>query len=204
MSVAAIAGGLHCDDCDLIFKDPSVFLNQKDQKARYDTHNNDSNDEGYLNSLRVLWTPLKEILNRKGLKKGLDFGSGPNPVLAELMRNDGFEVDIYDPFYAPNNLLGKYDFITSTEVIEHFENPFKEFARIASLLRPNGIFAGLTRFHPGTEKFNQWWYQRDPTHVCFFSEKTFQNIGEKFKFKKIQIDSPIFILQAESETQSGL
>ena len=59
---------------------------------------------------------------------GLDFGCGPGPALANMMQSDGYEMEIYDPFFFPNKdaLSKKYDFITCTETAEHFFNPHDE------------------------------------------------------------------------------
>ena len=56
----------------------------------------------------------------------LDFGSGPSPVLGEILKEKyEFNVDIYDYYFKPEkNYIGKkYDVITCTEVIEHIVNP---------------------------------------------------------------------------------
>jgi SAM-dependent methyltransferase len=194
-SVAAIAGGYLCKNCDFIFKDPGVFVSLADQKHRYDQHKNSLDNEGYVESLMLLWDPVKDMLVKKNLSVGLDYGSGPTPVLAEIMKKDGFDIDIYDPIYAPEISSQSYDFITSTEVIEHFEEPKKEFAQISKLLKPGGIFAGLTQFHSGPEKFKDWWYQRDPTHVGFYSEKTFQSLAPIFSMQVVSLKKPLFVFE---------
>lgn len=49
------------------------------------------------------------------------------------------------------------------------------------MLPSDGLLAVMTRLHPGPRDFPEWWYHKDPTHVRFYSRKTFlfieQNLG---------------------------
>ena len=47
---------------------------------------------------------------------------------------------LYDPFFYPDKsvLKAHYDFIACTERAEHFHDPFAEFDRLDSLLKPKG------------------------------------------------------------------
>src|SRR5699024_12115919 len=58
-----------CQNCRLIFATPSDQPSKRDERARYDTHENDPADEGYRNFLAQLFSPLNERLeaNSKGL-----------------------------------------------------------------------------------------------------------------------------------------
>ena len=68
----------------------------------------------------------------------------------------------------------QYDFITCTETAEHFYDPFKEFNTFNDLLKPGGWLGIMTSFLTTDDKFENWYYRRDPTHVTFYCEKTFQ------------------------------
>jgi hypothetical protein len=48
------------------------------------------------------------------------------------------------------------------------------------MLAPGGILGVMTMFHPGEGSFADWWYRRDPTHVCFYNEATMRWIGERY------------------------
>lgn len=108
--------------------------------------------------------------------RGLDFGSGPSPVLASMFRREGFEVELFDKFYAndPSVLERAYDFITASEVVEHFENPRVDLDRLYGILKPGGFLGILTGMLPEAGKFSKWHYKNDKTHVCFFSRDTFR------------------------------
>jgi cyclopropane fatty-acyl-phospholipid synthase-like methyltransferase len=66
-----------------------------------------------------------------------------------------------------------YDFITCTEVVEHFHHPALEFRRLDALLKPGGWLAIQTTFQTDDARFARWNYRRDPTHVVFYRPYTF-------------------------------
>lgn len=183
----------HCLECDLIFRDPQSFPDWGQQRERYSHHHNSGGDPHYVQYFQQLIHPLVEHLHTKGLKTGLDWGCGPGPVLSEELKKLGFQVQIYDPIYFPEKPQGEFDFITSTEVIEHFLSPKEGLDEILKHVKNNGIFAGMTNFHQGPEHFSNWWYAKDLTHVCFYSEKTLYWIEKKWRLRCLYLQSPNFI-----------
>jgi hypothetical protein len=161
------------------FLDPSLYIEAGIEKERYLEHDNRIDDEAYRYFLSRLASPLKEKLSIGD--KGLDFGCGHGPALADMFQADGFEVDLYDPFFFPDKkvLSKKYHFISCTETAEHFYNPFKEFNSFDNLLMPGGWLGIMTCFLTTDDAFESWYYRRDPTHVTFYSEKTFEVIAEQ-------------------------
>ena len=93
-----------------------------------------------------------------------------------MLSKEGFSVSLYDPYFYPDKavLSKQYDFITCTETAEHFYDPFKEFNTFNDLLKPGGWLGIMTSFLTTDDKFENWYYRRDPTHVTFYCEKTFQ------------------------------
>lgn len=172
-----------CPVCQLIYLTPSQRLPAAAERARYELHDNDRGDASYVLFLRRLADPMAERL-RAGAR-GLDFGCGPTPVLSEMLTAAGFPCAGYDPFFAPDEtLLDKpYDFITCSEVAEHAHDPARMFATLRRMLAPGGILGVMTMFHPGEDAFADWWYRRDPTHVCFYGEGTMRWIGEQYGWK---------------------
>lgn len=121
--------------------------------------------------------------------RGLDYGCGPGPALAAMLTEAGHEVALFDPAYESDVSVlenGRYDFITCTEVVEHFHAPGVEFERLASMLTSGGVLAVMTAFNPGRDAFPSWHYPRDPTHVIFYREETFywlaQHLGMAVDF----------------------
>lgn len=170
-----------CRCCSLVFVPLEYHVSLDEEKKRYDLHNNDLGDQGYRDFLRKLFLPVKHCL-REGAR-GLDFGSGPVPVLASMFREEGFETEIFDWFYAnnPDVLSIQYDFITASEVVEHLRDPLGELNRLYQLLKPGGIFGIMTGMLPSREYFGKWRYKNDKTHVCFFSPATFRWLAGRWE-----------------------
>lgn len=165
---------LRCRQCQLVFVPPEFHLDAAAEKREYDLHDNRTDDPGYRAFLSRLAAPLARQLPAHA--SGLDFGCGPGPALADMLREEGFEVALFDPFYFPDEraLAGAYDFICATEVVEHLHRPGVELSRLWELLRPGGWLGIMTRLVRDADAFAGWHYIRDPTHVCFFSRATWR------------------------------
>ncbi|VAW11480.1 Putative methyltransferase associated with DUF414, partial [hydrothermal vent metagenome] len=164
------------------------------EKAIYDSHENNSDDIGYRKFLSKLSIPLVDKLS-DGMK-GLDFGCGPGPTLSVMLEEQGFTVEDYDIFYANKVKLLKreYDFITCTEVVEHLHHPHKELTLLSKLLKPKGFFGIMTKRVINKERFKTWHYKNDPTHVCFYSDQTFEYIADYWNYELEFIQSDVVIL----------
>ena len=161
-----------CDRCEATFLFPEQRPSIEAERAEYALHQNAEGDAGYRAFLARVATPLLQRLP-PGCH-GLDYGCGPGPVLAGMLREAGHTVVLYDPLFHPDSaaLDTTYDFITCTEVAEHFHDPAAEFRRLDGLLRPGGWLALMTRFQTDDARFANWHYRRDPTHVVFYREAT--------------------------------
>ncbi|MFP4459098.1 MAG: class I SAM-dependent methyltransferase [Candidatus Zixiibacteriota bacterium] len=120
--------------------------------------------------------------------KGLDYGCGPGPALAELLARRNIECDNYDPFFYPNKKTDRYDFILSTEVFEHLYNPSQDIENIASRIKPGGFLGIMTVRWTDLEQFKNWYYLNDDTHVIFFHRKSFEYICDTYSFDIIHDD----------------
>jgi len=168
-----------CQNCNLIFAPPKDRPSTEDELARYETHENDPEDEGYRNFLNQFFEPLEDKL--KPQSKGLDFGSGPGPTLNIMLEQEGHEMRIYDSFYADDESVfqDSYDFITATEVVEHLFEPGKEFERLWNCLQPGGYLGIMTKLAMNNEEgFANWHYRRDITHVTFYTKETFRWLAD--------------------------
>ena len=171
-----------CKDCMVIFLDPKFRLSPSEEKYRYQQHNNDIYDEKYRLFLSKLYKPLKGRLKQGS--RGLDFGCGPGPALAEMFKEDGFHVDLYDPFFFKDESVFSetFDFITCTETIEHFFEPAEEFKKLDKILTKEGYLAIMTTFLEEEKDFGQWHYRKDPTHVVFYQFQTFKVIASNMNW----------------------
>ncbi len=169
-----------CNSCQATLLDDAHLPTPDEERARYESHNNDPDDSAYLAFLGRLAAPL--LARLPAGQSGLDYGCGPRPVLAQLLSQAGHSVAVWDPFFhADAAVLGRtYDFITCSEVVEHFHNPHAEFARLNQLLRPGGCLAITTTLQTDDARFAQWYYRRDPTHVTFYREFTMRHIAKQW------------------------
>lgn len=154
-------------------------LSASEEKAVYEYHENDAGDSGYRRFLSRLAEPLVGQLALGA--SGLDFGCGPGPALAELLRNAGLSVSLYDPYFYPETqvLNLQYDFVTCTEVLEHLHQPADVFRQLDRLLKPGGWLGVMTCFQTDDASFASWHYRRDPTHVVFYRESTLKFIADR-------------------------
>ena len=148
-------------------------LSPGEEKAQYDHHENSPDDLGYRKFLGRLFEPVNTRLLPG--RKGLDFGSGPGPTLSVMFEEAGHCVSLYDPFYAPDAapLNRQYDFVTASEVVEHFCEPAKDLQRLWSCVKPGGLLGIMTKQALDQASFASWHYKNDPTHVSFYSRETF-------------------------------
>lgn len=186
-----------CNCCELHFVDKLSLLKKNEEKQRYDNHQNSVKDSGYVAFLSKLLDPvLGFVKNDKA--SGLDFGSGPYPMLQELAFDKGYRMSIYDPIYADDEsvLKKKYDFITCCEVVEHFHNPYESFSKIVSSLKEHAIFGVMTSILYPEIDFQNWHYIKDDTHVCLYTPKTIDWISKKWSLELIYHQKNVVIFQS--------
>ena len=120
----------HCPLCEFIFKDENSHVSEEHELQQYKNHNNSFDSPGYVQMFRdFIDTTIHPY--KQEIHTALEFGSGPGPVLTELLKQEGFEVDMYDKFFSPEKIYEDktYDLITSTEVIEHIGDPLVHMLR---------------------------------------------------------------------------
>ena len=180
------------------------MLTAEQEKAQYDLHQNQLDDPGYRKFLSRLSVPLLSSLTPEQ-NTGLDFGCGPGPLLAKMLSEAGKQMQVWDPFYAPEPkaLQQKYHFVSCTEAIEHFINPAKEWSLWLDLLLPEAVLALMTKRYTDQSSFTNWHYKNDPTHVSFFSSKTFAYLAERDGFLLEIIGPDVILLQKITDHNVG-
>ena len=188
-----------CFTCKLIFVPSEFYLDEKAEKARYDLHTNTPSDLNYRKFLNRMFTPIDERV--KSNSSGLDFGSGPGPTLSLMFEEAGYSMDIYDHFYANDVSVfqKEYDFITTTEVLEHLHHPMDELERLWNCLKAGGYLGIMTSRYDNVNDFAAWHYKLDPTHICFFSKESFKWLSEVWQCELIIIDNDILLLHKKSD-----
>ncbi len=173
-----------CTDCEYIFKSPECYQDFSKQKERYNLHENDEDDEGYKAYFQRFLDFTLPLADQP--KTALDFGCGVSSLLSTMLQKEGIACDFYDPIYHPDTLNDskKYELIVSTEVFEHLHQPREVFKALLERLEEGGYLAIQTQFHPNNvEKFKKWYYHQDPTHIVFFTARTFRALCERYGCK---------------------
>lgn len=185
-----------CLNCEYCFQTHSAYLSPEEEKALYLIHENDAQNKAYMARFRhMIENYLLPVTDHN--RSVLDYGSGPAPVLAKLLETHGFQVDIYDPYFAPSTCFREkqVDLITCTEVVEHLKDPVSVFQELASILNPGGRLAISTQFHSMNDRdFLNWRYRRDPTHIGFFRKRTFEVLAAFTNLKLLSCDEVSFCL----------
>ncbi|MFQ2157235.1 class I SAM-dependent methyltransferase [Aeromonas hydrophila] len=178
-----VAGKLYhrCRACELVWLDAAEHLDPAREKAVYDGHDNQVDDPRYRQFLQRAFGEVQRRLPPPA--SGLDFGCGPGPALIAMGREAGYQMAGYDKFYAnePELLAQQYDFITSTEVIEHIATPRAVLEKLWGCLKPGGLLVLQTQRVLGDERFRQWRYRHDPTHIVFFAEASFRALAARWQ-----------------------
>lgn len=170
-----------CEVCSAIVKDSQFYITIQQEKERYESHNNDINDTRY----QQFTSPITEFIldNYSQKHVGLDYGCGTGPVISKQLQNNGFRVQLFDPFFYPdeNYLNFQYDYIFSCEVFEHFFHPKQEIEKLLLLLKLGGRLLIMTHQFDELTAFSKWYYRKDSTHVFIYTQKTFEFIAKKYQ-----------------------
>jgi len=143
-----------CEQCLMVHVPAYWQLTTEQEKAEYDRHENHPDDPGYRRFLSRLAEPLLTRLPAAG--SGLDFGCGPGPALAMMLREHGHQVALHDLYYHPNPeaLRQQWDFITATEVVEHLAAPREVLEQLWQCLKPGGWLGLMTKRVTSPEAFS--------------------------------------------------
>ncbi|ADN09383.1 class I SAM-dependent methyltransferase [Sulfurimonas autotrophica] len=183
-----------CKVCHGIFVDEAQLPDEKSEKERYELHDDNADDAGY----RKFVSPITSNIERSFTKEdeGLDFGAGTSRIITKVMQEKGYDISAYDPYFHPEKELleKKYDYIASCEVIEHFYHPAKEFELLKSLLKKDAKLFLMTDIYDERIEFSSWYYKNDPTHVFFYTKKTFEWIQQRFEFSNLLIEKRLITL----------
>ena len=176
-----------CQHCGIISKAPEFHPTPEAENARYQLHQNDVLDLDYQKFLK----PVVDVVLREQSpqSQGLDFGSGRASVIAHLLRQKNYQITEFDPLFFPNEqiLYSRFDYITCTEVVEHFKQPRKSFDNLLKLLKPGGKLYLKTSLTDSISDFSKWYYHRDSTHVSFYNEKSLEYIKQNWALSHFEI-----------------
>ena len=176
-----------CPTCGLSFVPAAWHVTAEAERARYCLHRNSPEDVGYVRFLSVAIEALVRHVPRAGAPSVLDYGCGPGPVLAGLLRERGYRVTGYDPFFAPDRSGGiVFDAVVCTEAIEHFRTPAADLERLTDVVRPGGIVVVMTALTDGVADLARWHYALDCTHIALYALRTFEWLGAHWPLSVIE------------------
>ncbi len=169
-----------CDSCKALVKDKKFYLNEAQERARYEEHNNDVHDSGY----QQFTSPITQYILEKYTHQhvGLDYGCGKGPVISTMLQKHGYSIQLFDPFFYPSHdyLNQRCNYIFSCEVFEHFHDPKGELKKLLDILKPGGRLLIMTHLYRQNIDFAHWYYRNDPTHVFIYTEKTMLYIAKTY------------------------
>jgi len=184
-----------CSTCGAYVKDKKYYINASQEKCRYEEHNNDISNSDY----QKFTAPITDIILEKfnSTHIGLDYGCGTGPVISEVLKNRGYNIKLYDPYFYPDGdyLNYSYDYIFSCEVFEHFCHPKQEIETLLSLLKPNGYLIIKTHLYDKKIDFSTWYYRNDRTHVFIYTQKTIHFIAKSFNLDLKVLDERVIVLK---------
>jgi hypothetical protein len=190
---------VHCPDCGLVFVPQKFWLSADEERARYAHHDNSRSNEGYVKFLGQVADVVAGL--RKGPARVLDFGSGETAVLADLLRQRGFDCVAFDPLYGKGTsaLSARYDVVVLCEVIEHLRDLHAEILSLQECLSSDGRIVVRTQCYPSVADMASWWYARDATHLNFFSERTLDFAASLCGLRCLRTATPdIFVWTSEA------
>lgn len=176
-----------CSGCHSVFMHPDHRLSPEDERRRYEQHNNDVHDPRYQRFVAPVVNKVTSSFTPDN--KGLDFGAGTGPVIAKMLGDQGYRVELYDPFFHDNRYVldQRYDFIICCEVMEHFFYPRKSFALLRSLLNQQGSLICRTTLFTDKTDFPSWHYKNDETHTFCYHPDAVAWIAQYFDFARTVI-----------------
>lgn len=185
----------NCLNCNLHFKFKAEHPSFEAEKKRYNEHNNSTQDEGYLNYLARLLDHIPELE-----EPILDFGCGPTKGLEALFKREAIDKSLisYDPIFFNTNLeQKKFKTIYASECFEHFNEPKKSIKKVLGLMSSESTLAIRTELYSAEiGDLDKWWYFKDPTHLCFYTEDTMKWISKEYKLEILSMKSPFIIFKS--------
>lgn len=196
----------NCPECGLQFKDP--FIPEDRLIACYEQASADNWEESpdpYARKFDVIERGINDhaqgprILDI-GCSNGAlleymgqsweRFGIEPGQDAAQLAEQRG--VHVVAPTLDEYQTEDKFDVILAIDVLEHLLDPSDFLHRVRSLLRPGGVFVGLTG-DTGASSFrwhgSRYWYASLPEHQVFFSRSTVDYLASRHGMKLVRYET---------------
>lgn len=179
---------LECSGCGLVHCDAMATLTpaqiaefyQYEAAAEDGPRRNRANRAVRFVEAGLRWWP------RPAPRTLLCYGVGRSPEPARFRARGGFTVSTcdYGPgfTYAPDTLEGQYGIISSMEVLEHFQRPGDDLARVLAHLAPGGFLAassGLISRVPAIARPSWWYANHRVGHVTLWTLQALDLVAQR-------------------------
>lgn len=193
-----------CNSCGLLFT--NAFDNFTSEGWVKYVYNND-----YFSYLDLDYKIVRPQLNAEVLRAiasflgkdnviGVDYGGG-NGSLASMMREKGFDYFSHDPYdYSdiPKEKIGKFNLVSSYEVLEHTADPIKTFKEMFDLAGSKVVFVLSTQCSHGLidiDKHLCWNYVSPRNgHVSIYTNEVFLEIARKFSLQYLPVSRGLHLM----------
>jgi len=167
-----------CSRCELVSIPENERMDFEKERARYALHDNTRENTDYRDYLNSFAAYLQKI--PVAHPRILDFGSGPERVLENILSEKSIDCASYDPLFeiGSHALQRTYDIVVLCEVVEHMRDVGRELGRIRNLLNPHGYVLMRTELYDSHTDFESWWYAKDITHIHFFRLTTLLSVAD--------------------------
>jgi len=173
-----------CENCSFIQTDETIWLSEAYNSAIT------ALDIGLLERNNYLKKEVSIIIDCcfPNAKNMIDYAGGYGNF-TRLMRDAGYNFYRQDDycqnifanhFDVVDTNIKKFDLVTGFEVLEHFNNPLEDIAKVFEF-SDNAIFS--TDLTPkSNEEIENWWYIAPETgqHIAFYTEEAMKIIAQKF------------------------
>ncbi|GAA4721806.1 methyltransferase domain-containing protein [Nocardioides conyzicola] len=133
-----------------------------------------------------------DILGRRKPQDVLVYGAGRSLDNLHIQRLPGVgEVAIADimkvrddaPFVDPNEPgARRFPIVIASEVVEHFRDPWPDFATMARVVGPRGLLVCGTNVHSGRPRLQRHRYLFYPDHTSYYSAESLRQIATRLGF----------------------
>jgi Methyltransferase domain len=167
-----------CGSCELVFVPREYHLSSEEEKERYALHTNSPSDRKYVDYLSAIADDALTLAH--GPVSVLDFGSGGEHVLTDIINSRGVRCVAYDPLYGLTAPDERFDIVIACEVFEHLRDPRHSTDVLGRLAAGGGFVYVRTRLydHALAGDFAGWWYAKDPTHIAFYCGETMKTVAK--------------------------
>lgn len=133
-----------------------------------------------------------DILGREKPQDVLVYGVGRSldnlhiqrlPGVGQVAISDIMKVRDDAPFVDPNEPGAKrFPIVIASEVIEHFRDPWPDFATMARVVGPRGLLVCGTNIHGGRPRLERHRYLFYPDHTSYYSVESLRRIAGRLGF----------------------